>query len=71
MKIAGMFLSLSVLFSSLAFGADQKPVATCKDGKVYSNDSGRHSGACRGHGGVAKWEDGAPVKGKGAHGSYK
>lgn len=68
--MTAMFLSLSVLFSAVAFGAEMKPVATCKDGQTYSNDTGHHVGACRGHGGVAKWADGSPVKAKGGHSSY-
>lgn len=37
-------------------------VATCKDGKEYWAPTNEHRGACSGHGGVASWADGSPVK---------
>jgi hypothetical protein len=37
-------------------------VATCKDGKEYWAPTNEHRGACSGHGGVAVWADGSPVK---------
>lgn len=48
-----------------------KPVATCADGKTYSNASGEHRGACSGHGGVVSWADGSPVRARGRASSYK
>ena len=72
MKIIGMTMSLLCLFTSLAIGAETlKPVAVCRDGKTYSNATGEHRGACSGHGGVASWANGQPVRSKGGKGSYK
>jgi hypothetical protein len=48
-----------------------RDVAACNDGAVYSNTSGRHQGACRGHKGVSKWFDGSEVKSKKASGHYR
>lgn len=62
-----LFLSLSTARSALAEDAKVK-VATCRDGKdFYTSSVGRdgkpsHMGACSGHGGVATWADGSPVK---------
>lgn len=39
--------------------------ATCRDGLTYYSATGEHRGACSGHGGVASWADGSPVKSKG------
>lgn len=39
-----------------------KPLATCADGKTEYSATGDHRGACSGHGGVARWADGSPVK---------
>ncbi len=44
--------------------ADMQKVATCVDGKEYYNTTGKHGGACRGHGGVASWADGSAVHSK-------
>lgn len=63
----GMFISFCVLYASIAFGAEEKPmrpVAVCNDGKTYSNTTGGHMGACRSHGGVKSWVDGSPVRSK-------
>lgn len=48
-----------------------RDVATCNDGAIYSNATGRHQGACRGHHGVKKWFDGSEVKSKKAGGHYR
>jgi len=62
-KILAMVICLGVLPAALAWGAeDAKPVAVCKDGKTYYNRTGKHQGACRGHGGVSSWSDGTPVR---------
>ena len=37
-------------------------IATCRDGKKYYGPTNEHRGACSGHGGVASWSDGTPVK---------
>lgn len=58
-------LALSILTAVPAFGADKvekKPLATCNDGKTMYSSTGDHRGACSGHGGVASWADGSPVK---------
>jgi TRAP-type uncharacterized transport system substrate-binding protein len=70
--IASMFASLLALSASVALAADapkETKLATCNDGKVMYSTTGKHAGACRGHGGVKEWADGSPVrapKGKGA-----
>jgi hypothetical protein len=46
-------------------------VATCNDGKEYWAKTNEHRGACSGHGGVASWTDGSPVKAKGRKTSYR
>ena len=45
--------------------------ATCRDGLTYYHPTGEHRGACSGHGGVASWTDGSPVKAHGRKGSYR
>lgn len=71
-RIASMIATTVILFSAIAMGAEaMKPVATCNDGKVFSSVTGDHRGACSGHGGVAKWADGSPVKSHGKKTSYK
>lgn len=56
------------LMGAIAFGADKpdkdgfRPLATCADGQTEYSKTGDHRGACGGHGGVAKWADGSPVK---------
>lgn len=42
--------------------ATEVHVATCRDGKEYYAPTNEHRGACSGHGGVAVWQDGTPVK---------
>lgn len=79
MKTLTLVLLLLSPLSALA--ADKAPeatkptmveVATCNDGKVYSHVTGERRGACSGHGGVASWADGSPVKAKGgSRTSYK
>jgi predicted lipoprotein with Yx(FWY)xxD motif len=67
-----ILIGLTLGTSAAAFGAQpakpaantDKPVATCRDGKTYYNATGEHRGACSGHGGVAAWADGTPVKAK-------
>lgn len=46
-------------------------VATCNDGKEYWARTNEHRGACSGHGGVATWTDGSPVKATGRKTAYK
>ena len=46
-------------------------VAVCNDGKAYYAPTNRHNGACRGHGGVAQWADGSPVKSRTTRGQYR
>lgn len=65
-------------FACIAHGAELKDtsgkmrdVAVCSDGAIYSNTTGRHQGACRGHKGVAKWMDGSAVKAKSKGGHYR
>lgn len=71
LKPITIFFTGSLLCALMATGALAAPapkegtmrdVATCRDGKTYRNTTGRHMGACSGHGGVAKWADGSPVK---------
>ncbi len=45
--------------------------AVCRDGKSYYHPTGEHRGACSGHGGVASWADGSPVKSGGRKTSYR
>lgn len=42
--------------------SDLIEVATCKDGTKMWAPTNEHRGACRGHGGVASWADGSPVR---------
>lgn len=46
-------------------------VADCVDGKQYWARTNEHRGACSGHGGVAAWADGSPVRAKGRTTSYR
>lgn len=71
--IRKFFLGFSIgtwlaLCGSLAFAAPKapegKPLATCNDGKTEYSTTGDHRGACSGHGGVASWADGSPVRAK-------
>ena len=74
MKRIGFALALTFLIPALSAHADDKSpapatsdgekhaVATCRDGKVAYSASNEHRGKCRGHGGVASWADGSPVK---------
>lgn len=56
-------LCLGSFWTSLAFADDKVKVATCNDGKtMYGTNPHEHRGACSGHGGVASWADGSPVK---------
>lgn len=74
------FVALSIgmwfgLMGSIAFGAEtkgapMKPLATCNDGMKESSATGDHRGACSGHGGVAAWADGSPVKSHKAKTTY-
>lgn len=45
--------------------------AVCKDGLKYYHVTGEHRGACSGHGGVASWADGSPVKSHERKTSYR
>lgn len=85
--IASMIASLIALGAATAYGAPAKPapdvqkgksgetglihVATCNDGKEYWAKTNEHRGACSGHGGVAVWMDGSPVKGSGRKTQYR
>jgi hypothetical protein len=75
--ISAMLISLTLLGTSIAYAAeapasDARPLAVCKDGKTMYSTTGSHQGACRGHGGVAEWKDGSPVKAhKGSTRSYR
>lgn len=73
--ILASLLSASLAHAAPAQEAPAKStmveVATCNDGKVYSHVTGEKRGACSGHGGVASWADGSPVKSKGAKTSYR
>lgn len=46
-------------------GSAKHAVATCRDGKTAYSASDEHRGKCSGHGGVASWADGSPVRSKG------
>lgn len=46
-------------------------VAECRDGKSYYAPTNEHRGACSGHGGVASWADGSPVKAGGKSARYR
>ena len=50
---------------------DKIHVATCNDGKEYWAPTNEHRGACSGHGGVAAWTDGSPVKSHGRKTEYR
>ena len=79
--MTGMFATLVALHTAVAFAAPAKgtdvktsksgegdgliKVADCKDGKAYYAPTNEHRGACSGHGGVASWADGSPVKSSG------
>lgn len=75
----GLIVSMLMLGSAIAYGAetkppttDSKPVATCNDGRtMYGPNPAAHMGACRGHGGVKSWADGSPVKRKGTTRTYR
>lgn len=58
-------LLLSLLTARAAFAAESDKtvhVATCRDGKEMYAKTNEHRGACSGHGGVASWANGSPVK---------
>lgn len=56
---------------SASKGDGKEKVATCVDGKEYWSASTEHRGACSGHGGVASYEDGSPVKSRGRKTDYR
>jgi len=65
--VASLFLATLSAFPAL--GAEPQKdehgkilTATCRDGKTYWHPTGEKRGACSGHGGVAAWADGSPVK---------
>lgn len=68
--VAMMLVSIGLLFGAVANAAPDKKakaddmvkVAECRDGKTYYAPTNEHRGACSGHGGVASWADGSPVK---------
>jgi len=74
----GLALSLLTPFAALAAeatapapAAEKHAVATCRDGKTLYSASSEHRGACSGHGGVASWADGSPVKAHGKTTDYR
>lgn len=67
---AGLFLTLHGVGLAADKAAPMKPLATCNDGMKESSATGDHRGACSGHGGVAAWADGSPVKSHKAKTSY-
>lgn len=75
-RIALLFASLTLLGAAIANAAPGKPnlvpVAKCHDGKtMMGTNPAEHRGACSGHGGVASWADGSPVKSHGKRTEYK
>ncbi len=46
--------------------AEKVHVADCRDGSAAWSSSTNHRGLCSGHGGVASYADGSPVKSRGA-----
>lgn len=76
--VVAMLSSLMILCAAVANAAPAKPtaakaskseegdglikVAVCRDGREYWAPTNEHRGACSGHGGVASWADGSPVK---------
>ncbi len=73
-----LFLTAQLIsVPSFAADAPKAHVATCADGKeFYTSSIGKdgkpsHAGACAGHGGVAKWTDGSPVKSHAKKTEYK
>lgn len=50
---------------------DMTKVATCRDGKAYYHVTGEKRGACSGHGGVAAWADGSPVRSAAGKTAYR
>lgn len=75
-RIALLFASLTLLGAAIANAAPGKPnlvpVAKCQDGKtMMGTNPAEHRGACSGHGGVASWADGSPVKSHGKRTEYK
>jgi hypothetical protein len=72
-----MIVSIVGFFATIAHGAEVdsagkvRDVAVCSDGAIYSNTTGRHQGACRGHKGVSKWMDGSAVHHKVPGGHYR
>ena len=75
-KMTILALSLSMFWTALAFAAPAKgpemvPVAVCNDGQTMKGTNpSEHRGACSGHGGVASWADGSPVKSHAKKTSY-
>lgn len=65
-KMLILAVALTGFWTSLAFAAPAdkgQPVAVCNDGQtMYSTTPTEHRGACSGHGGVASFADGSPVK---------
>lgn len=76
LKIALLITSLFSFCAAIANAAPAKPnlvpVAVCNDGKtMMGTNPQEHRGACSGHGGVASWADGSPVKSHAKKTEYK
>lgn len=74
-KIVTMVLALAGFWTAVANAAPAAPkmvpVAKCNDGQTMNGTNpAEHRGACSGHGGVASWADGSPVKSHAKRSSY-
>jgi hypothetical protein len=77
-KMLILTLALTGWFAALANAAPaaKVEVAKCNDGKTMmgtpdADGKVEHRGACSGHGGVASWADGTPVKSHAKKTEYK
>jgi hypothetical protein len=77
-KMVALIASLTGFYSAVAFAAPvaKVEVAKCNDGKTMmgtpdADGKVEHRGACSGHGGVASWADGTPVKSHAKKTEYK
>lgn len=76
-KVLALALSLSGFWTAVAEAAPAQkgpamvPIAVCNDGMTMKGTNpAEHRGACSGHGGVASWADGSPVKSHARKTSY-
>lgn len=72
-RMLGLVVALSGFWTAVAFAAPAPmvPVAVCNDGMTMKGTNPHeHRGACSGHGGVASWADGSPVKSHAKKTSY-